>query len=446
MSITFFLKNYLNNMPIGLDVGKHISKLPYAYRPGIGSSYSTAQKDIIAFQKEPKKNEKFIFDKVKKLVLFAYENTRFYKVYYDQQKFDPFTLNSFEDLVRIPITSKKIFQNFSLEERSSSISGLSKSNTGGSTGTPLTFYTTSFALGNEWAHLHKIWNALGFKPSDLKINFVGRSNVKNGLQYDLIRHSLNIDIYKDFSDIEEKLLKVIGKNKVRFLHGYPTAIYEFACYCEKENSELKEILNNSLKGVFLNSEYPYKKFREKIENVFGVPTQSFYGHTERCIMGYETAENFNFEVLQTYGFAEVIDHSLIGTSYYSFGTPLIRYNTDDLVDSYENKGALLNSFKLKEGRKGDFVLDKNEKKIPLTGLIFGRHHKLFDYCEYLQVSQEEKGLVIVYYTTQKDIMPIQASALFDSGNVSIDFEFIKLQKPIRTAAGKISLRVKSPQQ
>ena len=223
MSLTFYLKRNFNRLPIGPKLGTYISKIPYQLRPGIGSTYLNVQVDIELLSKKPELKKKYIFKKVKDLTQHAYENTIFYKSYYDEMHFDPYKLKSFEDLEQIPITNKALFQRWSLEDRSSSKNGLAKSNTGGSTGEPLTFYTDSKAIGNEWAHLHKIWGELNYQPSSLKLIFAGRSNVKNGLQYDLLRHSLVVDIYKDFEEIKEKLFFYSRKYKIQFLHVYPSA-------------------------------------------------------------------------------------------------------------------------------------------------------------------------------------------------------------------------------
>ena len=442
MSLTFFFKNNLNRLPIGIEMGKHVAKIPYKFRPGIGQSYTQVQKDIKTLEENPKTKEQYVFEKLKNLTQFAYENTYFYKTYYDRKGFNPDSLKSFKDLQRIPITNKTLFQKYSLEERSTSVSGLSKSNTGGSSGKPLTFYTDPYAIGNEWAHLHKIWGTFEYKPSSLKMILAGRSNIQNGVQYDLLRHSLVVDIYKDFNNIYKDLLKYSSKNKIHFLHGYPSALYELALYCDEDgNEQLKENLRKTLKGVFLNSEFPFKDFRNKIEDVFEVKTLSFYGHTERCIMAYEDSEKYNFKVFQSYGFAEVIENSLVGTSYYSFGTPLIRYDTEDAVENFEYREGFLETFSLKEGRKGDYVIDEKGKKIPVTGLVFGRHHKLFEYCKYLQFKQLAPGVVKVFYTTNKNISPKEAARMFDSNNVLMEFEFEKLSKPIKTISGKVSLRI-----
>ena len=55
-------------------------------------------------------------------------------------------------------------------------------------------------------------------------------------------------------------------------------------------------------------------------------------------------------------------------------------------------------FAIKEGRSGDFFEDRNGKKIPLTALIFGRHHKAFDLADYIQIGQSEPGKATLYIT------------------------------------------------
>src|SRR5690606_29264958 len=105
----------------------------------------------------------------------------------------------------------------------------------------------------------------------------------------------------------------------------------------------------------------------------------------------------------------------------------------------------LEKFKIKEGRLGEFVLDKNNNKIPLTGLIYGRHHKLFNVSEHLQIFQPVKGEMIIIYTTSKEINENDAKELFDSSSVDIIVSFKKVTKPILTKSGKINLLVNKEQ-
>jgi len=109
---------------------------------------------------------------------------------------------------------------------------------------------------------------------------------------------------------------------------------------------------------------------------------------------------------------------------------------------------LVKEFAIKEGRSGDFIEDKNGKKIPLTALIFGRHHKAFDVADYIQIGQPTPGKATLYITMKSHSHKMDTrcdnsalASLFDLSNVAIDFEFKILDKPIRTAMGKLKLRV-----
>lgn len=94
-----------------------------------------------------------------------------------------------------------------------------------------------------------------------------------------------------------------------------------------------------------------------------------------------------------------------------------------------------------EGRKGEFAIDKSGKKIPLTGLIYGRHHKLFDFCEFIQVYQESKGTVTIFYTSSKNIMETKAKELFNSENLDMELKFKKIKEPYKTPSGKVLLKL-----
>lgn len=439
MSLTFFLKDNLNKIPAGIKVGSLVSKIPYSYRPGIGSGYSKSKSEIYEFESNLSVRHQFIFEHVKKMVDHAYYNTKFYKNYYDDCGFDIKSLKSFSDINRIPLVSKDILNSYDINDISFEEKGRKLSNTGGSSGKPFHFYTSPLAIGHEWAHLHYMWSKLGFKPDMLKLNFYGRSSVKDHVDYDLIRHSLVVDIYSDFNDISCKLLTFAKKNTVTFLHGYPSSLYEFACYCEN-NHQLRNLLSSTLKGAFLSSEFPHQLYRDKIESVFGIDTQSFYGHTERCIMAYETSK-FCYKVLQSYGYAEVINDCLIGTSYNSYATPLIRYNTEDKVSSFVVNNDILDSFVMKDGRSGEFILDRDNKMIPLTGLVFGRHHDIFNFVTNIQVYQKVPGEAFILYCPKNKLDPNQAGLLFDQENIKIKFSFIPLDSPIKTVSGKVQLKV-----
>jgi len=440
MNIANYIKKNAHKLPIGIRVGSIISNLSYSKRPGIGASYARSLLELDLLEGVISNKQDVIFKKMYKIVDYAINNTTFYKEFYSDHNFSLNNLKCFADIINIPIVTKSDLSSYKIEHISNmNRSDLQLSNTGGSTGQPFKFYVTANAMGHEWAHVHRAWSELGFSPNELKVIFAGRSQVNDLVDYDLIRHSLVVDIYSDFDLISKKLLKYNSIRAIKYLHGYPSAIFEFAAYCEKNPIILTSLLKN-LKGVFLTSEYPHSYFRDKIEEVFQVKTQSFYGHTERCIMGYEKDVKGVFNVLQSYGYCEIVGSELVGTAYESYGTPLIRYATGDKVLSYDEQDGIVNSFRLHEGRTGEFVIDSVGKKIPLTGLIFGRHHEIFNYVTHIQVFQKAPGFVTILYCTKEEL-PINVNMLFDSSNVNIEFDFLRVLEPVKTVSGKFKLIV-----
>ncbi|MFV0270977.1 MAG: hypothetical protein ACK5HZ_04750 [Macellibacteroides fermentans] len=447
MSIALFLRNNLKNIPA--FIGREINRLPYSFRPGLSSIYKARKKEIELYEKySAEEKQFFIFNRLKAIVKYSYNNIPFYKEYYDKYGFNPDDLTSFNDISSIPIVTKIILNEYNVEQRSTNTPGRYIVNTGGSSGTPFNFYIEPNSMGHEWAHMHTIWEKLGYNSSDLKLNFAGRSDLKKEIiKYDIIRNSFLIDLYSDNRKIAEKLKKIARRYPIKYLHGYPSSLYEFSLYCNEEDKELKELLSKNLVGAFLGSEFPYPKYRDMIENTFDIKTISWYGHTERCVLAYEKKESFLYEPFQTYGYTEAIsnvdktEYNLVSTSYYNFASPLIRYNTEDTISDITVNDSILNSFKIKKGRAGEFIIDKNGKKINLTGLIFGRHHDLFNYSNFIQVKQIEKGKIEIHFVSDL-LNQEKAMQLFDKQNLDLDISFIKNKEPFRSISGKVNLLIR----
>lgn len=441
-NILSFLKQ--SNFELPLWLGFSFAKIPFKNRPGIGRLYEKQYVSIDAFKNNIVENKKqYIYNNFFKVFEHAYLNVPFYTELYKNAGITVKDINGFDRIKDVPIVTKKDLIDIPLKDRSYPVKGSLLVNTGGSSGKPFSFYMDPLRFGNEWAHIHYMWSKFQYTPQKLKLSFDGRSTVKDQIQYDFIRHSLRFDIYADKSKACEKLLAICKKHKIEYLHGYPSAISEFATHCSLYEPELLKILRSTLKGAFLSSEFPSPHYRNTIEEVFNIPTQSFYGHTETCVMALE-GEKFKYHPFQTYGYAEGIDlgqgtTDLIGTSYFNFASPLIRYNTEDSIEVLENNSGILSAFSINEGRKGEFLLDKNNMKIPLTGLLFGRHHKLFDVSDHIQISQTRIGEAKVLYVSNKQLANIDS--FFDSRNVNITFSFERISEPILTKAGKLSLLV-----
>lgn len=448
MNIAILIKEHFGGMPPTL--GRFLNKVPYQYRPGIGKIYRERLRQMQEFQTAlTEQKQRWVLEKFQKLVRHAYDSIPFYKHYYDSMGFHPSVLVSFEDIQRIPIVSKDILRTFDIEQRSVALPGRYIVNTGGSSGIPFSFYILPDSMGHEWAHMHSVWGKVGYTPDAYKLGFHGRNDIgKHLIKYDAIRNNFALNIYERWDNYIEELIQISRKYPIEYLHGYPSVIFEFAKCCEERYPQLLETLRTTLKGGLLGSEYPHSVYRDEIERIFEIPTVSWYGHTERAILAYEAEEKFLYEPFLTYGYTEAIptdskdDNYLVGTAYYNYASPLIRYNTEDLIAPVAVEDGILKSFKISSGRDGEFVIDRLGNRINLTGLIFGRHHALFNVADFIQVKQVQPGHVEIHFVA-KAISASDAKKLFDAKNLDMDIDFIKRDAPIRTKMGKVNLLIRN---
>jgi len=162
----------------------------------------------------------------------------------------------------------------------------------------------------------------------------------------------------------------------------------------------------------------------------------------------EYSEPYSYRPFQTYGFTEAVPMvegahcRLVGTAYHNLASPLIRYDTGDEVSVVARRDGLLQEFRIEAGRTGDFVVDRNGKRITLTGLLFGRHHHAFDIATFVQIAQRTAGSATLYVTVPPSLLAAaKLASLFDLQGVEMDFSFERLDRPLLTRSGKVLLNV-----
>lgn len=446
MSLVSSLKNTLTKTPF--SIGAELAKIPYSVRPGFGGDYRRARRTRRWFDEaaSPEEKRDFIFRNVRRVAEIAAREVPFYRDFYAKNGFDVADLRSFEDIGKIPIVTKALLQEYELERRSRKIPGRSATFTGGSSGEPFLFYSDKRQIGNEWAHMHWIWGRLGFKQSDLKLS-VALEPEAPPVFYNGLRHEVVLNIHFSRDILCEAFLNLPKKmRKIRFLRGYPSAFSEFLSFCETENPTLLDALRENLRGAFLASEFPSPMFRETIERTTGKPTISWYGHSERAILAPELGRPGLYEPFQSYGFCETVRdadgfESLVGTAYWNFASPLIRYRVDDGVKVVEKKNGILKSFEILEGRIGDFLVDKNGEKFSITHLNLSCRRETWELVRCVQVEQRSPGAAIFWVTPRRETTPEELEKTFDFQNLALDCEFRVVEKPFRTKIGKTPLKI-----
>lgn len=381
--------------------------------------------------------ERYSIECFRKAFEYAREKFPCYRQLYEQAGVIGLEIRTLTDIQKIPIIDKAWARAHFQEFR-----GAYRLNTGGSSGEPTAFWADKNCWAREWAHMHMIWEMLGYDYHDLKLAIRGRNLGAKPFVYNPIHNEYIINTYLSVKDYASQLEQLFEKRNVKWFHGYPSSIYQFILECEGGfGTEGTKHLFQNVKGLLLSSEFPLQYMKDKF-NEYGLKWISWYGHSEMCVLAYDRDCDNRYRPFATYGLAEVVDGHLIGTSFHNFDMPLIRYDTGDLVEATARTAdGLVTEFAIREGRSGDFIEDKHGKKIPLTALIFGRHHQAFDVADYIQIGQNEPGKATLYITAKNGSFDGEISDLFDLTNVDIDFEFKTIEKPIRTAMGKLKLRV-----
>ena len=421
-------------------VGKLLAGVPYSWR--LGAEYRRNRERLALFTSLDRRGQRdWIESQILSMSSWAKEEHPFYRNFYNHLNLKM----DFEHFKNLPIVTRDKIQQVSIEERSIPEKGRYLTNTGGSSGQPLVFYLDSNAFAREWAHMHFIWERLGYRTTDLKLVFRGKNLGDRPLVYNSVHNEYLVNAYCQSDRIADALWRKMRRNSIRFLHGYPSAIYDFIQYCQEHRTDIIEELSKSLKGILYASEYPAPIYREPVEACLGVKSISWYGHSEFSVLAYEV-EKYLYAPLHTYGYAEAVPsgegHRLVCTGYYNRVSPFIRYDTGDLIEPVE-QDEILRTFRISAGRIGDFVMDGSGKRVSLTALIFGRHHPIFDRVKFLQIAQQTAGQAVIILSQAKHsrLSKEEAFSLIDLKNVDITFDVLIVDQPFRTKAGKVILKV-----
>jgi phenylacetate-CoA ligase len=223
-------------------------------------------------------------------------------------------------------------------------------------------------------------------------------------------------------------------------------IYRF--FRELEDSitqKEKEFILKKERYCIFASEFPLEYIVKYLKNRWNLGTISFYGHSEKAILAEDIELENIYRPYMTYGYVEVQNSRLIGTSYHNKDMPLIRYDTGDIVKSKIAKNGLLENFQITQGREGDFVVDKNGKKLSISSIVYGRHHKVFDIADYVQVKQEKEGEIIFYITVKDKKMAkdnrLDTKEYFNLSNIELDYRFKLVDAPILTTRCKLKMKI-----
>jgi phenylacetate-CoA ligase len=308
-------------------------------------------------------------EKLQKLVLFAYNNTEYYKELFDTNSISPHEIKTKEDLIKIPILKKKdIINNYSkLMPDNLQKKKYITSSTGGSTGDPMKFLldidSWSFSNANSIINWEKTTYNYGNKFVALgstSINVKKKQSLKHTFYYRL-KNKVGLSGINMSDEVCQNYLEIIDKNKIKFIYGYASAIYLLAKYAKKHS------IKTSIKACFPTSEILTQLYRETITNTFNCTVVNCYGAHDGGVTAFEHESGF-FEV----GYNCIVrtkekNNDMIGsallTDLYNYAMPMINYQLGDEFqidirksENYSYNGQIINNVL---GRTSDLIMLDN---------------------------------------------------------------------------------------
>jgi phenylacetate-CoA ligase len=232
--------------------------------------------------------------------------------------------------------------------------------TGGSTGEPLVYWTSTASQSYLWAGLFLAWEAAGYRLGDKVASLAGSSLYETGLKQRLYYKLLKVTLMSAFDMSSERMddyAERLQSGGFKLFYGYASAIHRLARHLLDQGRSF----TSDLRGIVCTAEMLTPAMRADIEAAFGAPCFSQYGCHEAGVSAFECEQRNGFHLLSPRAHVEVMaDGRLISTDLSNDAMFLPRYNTGDLVRMSARQCPCGRGLPLIEeviGRQNDIVVD-----------------------------------------------------------------------------------------
>jgi phenylacetate-CoA ligase len=309
------------------------------------SNVDSAEAAIFQFEAlDDKEKEKVRTEKLLVILKRAYLEVPYYRELFDQANLKFTDAKSLDNFGKIPILTKKIIRNNFEKITNTHINEFQwyKSNTSGSTGSPLIFIIDQGyddikkALRNYQIRVNgkksadtviKLW---GFYRDDDKPKSEIKHRIANWLQN---RIDLN-SIYLTDSIMASFVRTIMSKRSV-FMEAYSQSAYQLAKYMNRNS-----IVIENVSAVITSASTLFDFMREEIEKAFKCPVYNRYGAQEASTIAFEKDQNSGLFISKSQYICEIINENgqyckpgeegdVVITNFSNFAFPFIRYRIGD---------------------------------------------------------------------------------------------------------------------
>ncbi|MDH7563429.1 MAG: hypothetical protein QHH24_00895 [Candidatus Bathyarchaeota archaeon] len=390
---------------------------------------------------KPSDLRKLQWEKLRATVKHAYEHVPFYHRKFKGARFNPDDLKTFDDLRKIPVTTKLEVQACDLLDmvtENTDLDSLTKRRTSGSTGVPLTTLVDGRVSDFEAAVWMRALFEDGLRVRD-KMSVIAdpRSFPKKESVFQ--RLGLAKRKYISIFDSAERQLALIKEFKPDVVKGYASSLFILAEEFEDLVGEIESRL------VFSGAEVLDAPSKKLISSRFGAELFDCYACSELGLLAWECKEHSGYHVNADSVLMEFVGDGgeavafgekgrVVCTGLFNRVMPLIRYELDDVVVPVNDEcacGRSLPLVKFVEGRADDLLVAADGRLISPT-LFFPYPFESVDWIKRFRVIQESRKRLVIQVAPKKAVenqsQIIEAAErklheLF--GNLEVKFEFME---------------------
>jgi phenylacetate-CoA ligase len=317
---------------------------------------------------------RWIFERLRRVLLLAAEGTEFYRERFRAAGFDPSRhFQSVADLSRVPILTKEDVRAHwerMIDARFQRTSVMA--NTSGTTGQPMTMRLNEPYVAFDYACMFRHWAKAGYRfraPFAAVRSYVPATFDAPLWKSNWWERTLYMSAYHLKPANADQYLDALVRFKPRYLRGYVSSIHLLAEYAYSRRQEF-----DFVRGIFTASETLTAFERTAIERTFGKKLWDWYGMTEPAVVITERADHDGMEVNWEYGYPEFVageelardERWLLATSLHNPVMPFIRYETRDIarLDERLDEAGLYPRVRAMVGRKDECLVTPDGARLP----------------------------------------------------------------------------------
>jgi phenylacetate-coenzyme A ligase PaaK-like adenylate-forming protein len=296
------------------------------------------------------KLKKYQNERLKRLIRYANKHVPYYRDLFKESGFEVDKFRGIKDMDKIPLLDKKTVRTRKEEFLSDEVSSrnIIWDSTSGSTGTPLHFALNNSVQANKIAALLRSFFWAGYRLRQRTLMVQSYYFKEMDFQSDPFYNIIRFDSNRLSRASAVQLAEVLIKKPVKTIIGFPFDILLIARFAAEADRKIPSPDSIITYGEKLSGER-----RQLLIEYYGCPVFDFHSMHE-CSAMISQCEKGSYHLIEDFAYMEIVDEKgkpttdkgmLVGTNYYNYMMPLIRYNTRDAVQPSSTECACGRTFR-----------------------------------------------------------------------------------------------------